>query len=73
MSELSTLDTAESRSEGTAGGNINYRHAVDTQGNITGPREEEEEEEEGTDSEMTTSEDTTTGTALHCTTTTGQF
>jgi len=41
--------------------NFNYRHAVDTQGNITGTRHYTEEEEEETDSEMTTSEDTTTG------------
>ena len=62
MSELSTFET------GTEGeDNANYRHPVDTQGNITGPRreevEEEEEEEEvevNSDSELTSSEETTT-------------
>ena len=38
--------------------NATYRHAVDTQGNIT---ETEQDNETETDSEMTTSEDLTTG------------
>ena len=59
MSELSTFET------GTEGeDNANYRHPVDTQGNITGPRREEVEEEEevevNSDSELTSSEETTT-------------
>ena len=57
MSELSTLETGED--------NANYRHPMDTQGNITGPRRvevevEEEEEEVNSDSELTSSEETTT-------------
>ena len=58
MSELSTFET------GTEGeDNANYRHPVDTQGNITGPRREEVEEEEeeevevNSDSELTSSEE----------------
>ena len=59
MSELSTFETGVEGED-----NANYRHPVDTQGNITGPRreevEEEEEEEENSDSEVTSSEETTT-------------
>ena len=60
MSELSTFETGMESGED----NANYRHPVDTQGNITGPRrvevEEEEEEEVNSDSELTSSEETTT-------------
>ena len=60
MSELSTFETGVEGED-----NANYRHPVDTQGNITGPRREEveeveEEEEENSDSEVTSSEETTT-------------
>ena len=63
MSELSTFETGMVE---TGEDNANYRHPVDTQGNITGPRrvevevEEEEEEEVNSDSELTSSEETTT-------------
>ena len=56
MSELSTFETGGED-------NANYRHPVDTQGNITGPRRVEvevEEEEVNSDSELTSSEETTT-------------
>ena len=63
MSELSTFETGMETGED----NANYRHPVDTQGNITGPRREEVEEEEeeveeveNSDSELTSSEETTT-------------
>ena len=65
MSELSTFETGMETGED----NANYRHPVDTQGNITGPRREEEEVEEmveeeedveNSDSEVTSSEETTT-------------
>merc|ERR1712172_279544 len=61
MSELSTFETGMETGED----NANYRHPVDTQGNITGPRREEaeeveeeevEEEVENSDSELTSSE-----------------
>ena len=54
MSELSTFETGVEGED-----NANYRHPVDTQGNITGPRREEVEEE-NSDSEVTSSEETTT-------------
>ena len=41
MSELSTFETGVEGED-----NANYRHPVDTQGNITGPRREEVEEVE---------------------------
>jgi len=55
-----TIDTVDVGTK-PADDNFNYRHSVDTQGNITGTRQYTHEEEDETDSEMTTSEDTTTG------------
>jgi len=66
MSELSTFETGMEGED-----NANYRHPVDTQGNITGPRREEVEEEEmdeevNSDSELTSSEETTTADIRFC-------
>ena len=56
MSELSTFDTGREEED-----NANFRHPVDMEGNITGPRRVEDEEVEGnSDSELTSSEETTT-------------
>ena len=56
MSELSTFDTGREEED-----NANFRHPVDLEGNITGPRRVEDEEVEGnSDSELTSSEETTT-------------